>query len=84
MPPYFSPLAQWVEQWTFNPRVPGSSPGRRTWKVVNRVCLDTLSKPPWRGIALPRAGALPLSLVIDETPGDTSTRGLSHVHSNTH
>ena len=24
------PLAQWVEQRTFNPRVPGSSPGRPT------------------------------------------------------
>lgn len=28
--PKFGPLAQLVEQWTFNPRVPGSNPGRPT------------------------------------------------------
>ena len=43
---FLGPLAHRVEQWTFNPKVPGSSPGRptRTDLVERLYQVGTLSR----------------------------------------
>ncbi len=41
------PLAQWVEQRTFNPRVPGSSPGRPTRLTCCDARLDQVDEDQW-------------------------------------
>ena len=46
----YAPLAQLVEQWTFNPCVPGSNPGGRTMTIIknnHRKCsaLTSVNNP---------------------------------------
>ena len=43
----FGPLAQLVEQGTFNPKVAGSTPARPTWKALQ----TTIFLPGWLGPA---------------------------------
>ena len=47
------PLAHQVEQGTFNPKVPGSSPGRPTLKVQFRVGVPTDARVALRGMTTP-------------------------------